>query len=385
MSQRSLRTRFTAVRSRTEQICAPLEPEDVGVQPCEDVSPPKWHLAHSSWFFEYFILRNYQTTFAPYHPDFFTLFNSYYEGAGKRTARNKRGNISRPTLREIIYYRAHVTAAVSALLEQTTLPDDALNLVELGIQHEQQHQELLLTDIKFILSENVIDTALYDIGECDDARAADTDAFIEEGVYSIGYSGKDFHFDNETPKHSVYLRAARLSSALVSNRDYQSFIQDGGYTTPSLWHQEGLHWLNNNAIHAPHYWRREHTHMFTLNGEQEIPLDAPVTHVSFYEAAAYALWAGKRLPTEAEWEIASSKLSVGQRWEWTNSAYLPYPGYKPWEGIVGEYNGKFMINQMVLRGAAISTAPTHGRPTYRNFFHPQLRWQFNGIRLAYDE
>ncbi len=384
MPLNNLLVRFAALRKQTEYICAPLNPEDTGLQPSEDVSPPKWHLAHSSWFFEYFILQPYKSSFTPYDPRFFTLFNSYYEGAGQRTIRGNRGDLSRPTLDEILRYRRHITLEVSSLIESNTLSQNALERIELGIQHEQQHQELLLTDIKYILSKNLIDVALFDIGECLPVKKGDNPIVIEEGVYEIGFNGPGFHFDNESPKHKVYLNSFKLSAQLVTNREYLAFIRDGGYTNPHLWHQEGYHWIVEHNITSPMYWRNDNARMYTLNGECDLPLDAPVTHISFYEASAYAQWAGKRLPTEAEREIATPKLNVGERWEWTNSAYLPYPGYKAWEGVVGEYNGKFMVNQMVLRGHAISTAPDHGRKSYRNFFHPHLRWQFNGIRLAYD-
>lgn len=385
MSINTIINQFSATRKQTEQICAFLKPEDSVLQPSEDVSPPKWHLAHSTWFFEYFFLIQFCKDYQPFNHIYLTLFNSYYEGAGEKVNRNMRGFLSRPTIDDILEYRYYITQKVCDYIQKKPLSDKAKFVLLLGINHEQQHQELLHSDIKQIMSFNLIETPLYNLGETDEITTTNDWITFDEGIYIIGHGGNDFHFDNEAPQHKIYLHPFEIATNLVSNRAYLEFIQDKGYQTPSLWHQEGYHWIKSEHITTPMYWREDCSKIFTLNGTKDIPLDAPVTHLSFYEASAFALWAGKRLPSESEWEVAASKLHYGLRWEWTNSAYLPYPGYKPWKGIVGEYNGKFMINQMVLRGHSIATAIGHARPTYRNFFHPHLRWQFNGIRLANDK
>ena len=381
----TIRALFEQTRSRTEALCEPLEKEDFVVQPVEYVSPPKWHLGHTSWFFEEFILKKRVADYKVFDVQFGYVFNSYYESFGKRVVRTDRGNLSRPTVDQIMNYRAHVTAAILDLLRSDDDPE-LLELVELGVHHEKQHQELFLTDVKFILGHNPV-LPFYDQDFAEDAYLTEEEAFIsfEEGVYEIGHPNpQEFHYDNERGRHKVYLNSFTISKELVSNEQYLEFIKAGGYQDPLLWHSEGWEWRNNNQIEFPLYWHIiEGTwYRYTLQGLQPLKPAAPVTHISFYEAAAYAQWKQMRLPTEFEWEVAASRLHYGSRWEWTESAYLPYPGYQKAPGALGEYNGKFMVNQKVLRGGSIATPEHHLRPTYRNFFHPHLRWQFTGFRLV---
>ncbi|MCC5917443.1 MAG: ergothioneine biosynthesis protein EgtB [Cryomorphaceae bacterium] len=383
MKNEKTHTKFSGTRKQTEQICANVSPEDTVLQPEIFISPPKWHLAHTTWFFEYFVLNEFLPNYKPFHSEYFLLFNSYYEGAGEKIKREKRGFHSRPTYSEILAYRNHITKEICRGLEHNIFPEEAVRRIELGIQHEQQHQELLICDLKYILSLNVEDISLFNLGELDPGVSSE-DFHIKEGVYEIGYKGDEFCFDNETPRHKTYIPNVVVENKLVTNGEYMIFIQEGGYKNHQFWHDEGWQWVKESGAKRPLYWEKNHSFFYTLNGKEIFPIDAPVTHINFYEATAFANWAGKRLPTEAEWEIAAQKINYGLRWEWTNSAYLPYPGYKPWKGILGEYNGKFMVNQMVLRGHSIATPMGHERPTYRNFFHPELRWQFTGIRLAYD-
>ena len=376
---------YKEVRSYTEQICRPLQTEDYVVQVAEFASPAKWQLAHSSWFFETFILLPHLPDYKLFNKDFPYLFNSYYNNAGDRVLRAKRGNLTRPTTDEVYAYRQYVDTAMGQLLHQN-LDADMVQLVTLGLHHEQQHQELLLSDIKYMFGQNPLFPAYdSDTSLLDQERNTETgSAKIPEGVYTIGYQGEGFCFDNELGVHKVYLHDFEIQKGLVTNGEYLEFMAAGGYTDFNLWLDEGWSWLKQNQVSMPLYWHEVEGQWmhYTLKGFQKINENDILKHISFYEAMAFAEWKGMRLPTEFEWEIASSQLNWGQRWEWTNSAYLPYPGFKKADGAIGEYNGKFMINQMVLRGGSIATSPKHSRPTYRNFFHPGAQWQFTGIRLA---
>ncbi|GBF20723.1 MULTISPECIES: ergothioneine biosynthesis protein EgtB [Arenibacter] len=376
---------YNDVRAYTEQICKPLQTEDYVVQVAEFASPVKWQLAHSSWFFETFVLLPHLPDYKLFNIDFPYLFNSYYNNAGDRVLRAKRGNLTRPTTNEVYAYRKHVDTAMGQLLQQK-LDAEMVQLVTLGLHHEQQHQELLLSDIKYMFGQNPIFPA-YDVETSlldQESNRESGHVKISEGVYTIGYQGDGFCFDNELGVHKVYLHDFEIQKGLVTNGEYIEFIEAGGYMDFNLWLDEGWSWLKQNQVSKPLYWHQldgQWMH-YTLKGFQKIKENDILKHISFYEAMAFAEWKGMRLPTEFEWEIASSQLNWGQRWEWTNSAYLPYPGFKKAPGAIGEYNGKFMINQMVLRGASIATSPKHSRPTYRNFFHPNAQWQFTGIRLA---
>lgn len=376
---------YAAVRRRTEAICQPLEIEDYVPQPTVDVSPPKWNIAHTTWFFEELILKRFAENYQEFNPNFSFLFNSYYNAVGSRTARDNRGDLSRPTVKEVFQYRKYVDEKMLELTRRD-LPSELHKLVVLGLNHEQQHQELLLTDIKYAFSCNPI-LPVYYAGEILEERGETESADFAEftgGIYKIGATGEDFCFDNELERHRVYLQDFSIAKNTVTNGEYLEFIADGGYRDFRFWHAEGWDWVNREEINAPLYWRRidGEWFQFTLGGLRKLNLKNPVCHISFYEAAAFAEWKHLRLPTEFEWEAASAAFDWGLRWEWTNSAYLPYPHFKKAKGAVGEYNGKFMVNQMVLRGASVVTSPGHSRPTYRNFFHAPLRWQFTGIRLA---
>lgn len=379
-----LKEKYLEVRNRTEALCSPLQVEDYVPQPVAYASPPKWHLAHSTWFFEEMILKKNLEAYQEYHPDFGFLFNSYYNTIGQRTFRADRGNMTRPGVSEVYAYRAYVNEAMMRLLNQN-LPSELEDLIELGLNHEQQHQELLLTDLKYTLGHNPI----FPVYDPEQNLLTDTNTesgwiALEEGIYEIGHDGAAFCFDNELNRHKVYLQSFEISKALVTNGEYLTFMEAGGYTQFEHWLDEGWSWVNENRVTSPLYWHKINGkwHYFTLAGLKEVDPDAILCHVSYYEAQAYASWRGLRLPTEFEWEAASGQFNWGKRWEWTNSAYLPYPGYHIAEGAVGEYNGKFMINQMVLRGASVATAPDHSRKTYRNFFHPHFQWQYSGIRLS---
>jgi len=379
----ALLEQYNSVRKHTETICQPLQTEDFVPQPVNFVSPPKWHLAHTTWFFEQFVLKEHLPDYKVFNEDFCFLFNSYYNTVGKRVFRADRGNITRPGVQEVFDYRAYVDMHMQILLQLKS--DELKDLVELGLNHEQQHQELLLTDIKYILGNNPIFPVYNeDLDWENNSNLESGFAKIEEGIYEIGYEGEGFSFDNEHGKHKVYVHDFEISKALVTNAEYLEFINSEGYKNFKYWLDEGWAWVTENKIEAPLYWHKidgEWFH-FTMNGLQKVNTEAVVTHVSFYEASAFAEWKKMRLPTEFEWEIASEKFNWGKRWEWTNSAYLPYPNFKKPEGAIGEYNGKFMVNQMVLRGSSCATSPNHSRKTYRNFFHADERWQFNGIRLV---
>ncbi len=375
--------RYNLLRRRTVALCAPLGVEDHVVQPVIDVSPPKWHLGHTTWFFEQFLLKPI-AGYTPFSADMAYMFNSYYENVGKRVLRADRGNMTRPTLDEVHAYRRHVDAAMEELLTATDLDPEQQHILTLGLNHEEQHQELLVTDLKYILGHNPLFPAY---GAFDEGNSEPREArfiHIAGGIHEIGHSGAGFGFDNEHSRHKVYLNDFAMRDKLVTNREFMEFMDAGGYGDFNLWHSEGWQWVQEHKVQAPLYWHRidRQWHQYTLQGLQPVDPQLPLCHVNFFEAFAFAEWSGMRLPTEAEWEVANDRFSWGQRWEWTHSAYLPYPGYTRAPGALGEYNGKFMVNQMVLRGASVATAPGHSRCTYRNFFNPHLQWQYTGIRLA---
>jgi len=379
----SMIAQYHAVRQHSISICKPLCTEDYVVQPTPDVSPPKWHLAHTTWFLEEMLLAKYLPDYKRFHPRYAFLFNSYYNSLGDRVLRPQRGNMSRPTVDEILAYRHHVDQHMLNLIPRVS--GEVLSLIEIALHHEQQHQELLLTDIKYILGHNPL-LPPYQEG-FKETTSIDTDhSFekIEKGMYTIGHAGEGFAFDNEGNQHQVYLDAFEIRQSLVTNGAYLKFIEAGGYQDTTYWHSDAWTWLQETKINSPLYWHFMDNawYRYSLGGLQALPLNEPVTHISYYEAAAFADWCKMRLPTEFEWEAASDRFQWGQRWEHTASAYLPYPGYSKPKGALGEYNGKFMINQMVLRGASIATPPGHARKTYRNFFHPPMQWQFTGIRLC---
>ena len=406
---------FRRVRARSEWLCCFLQVEDFGVQPMPDASPPKWHLAHTSWFFETFLLRPHQPSMQPYHPAFEHLFNSYYNGVGKPFPRSQRGNLSRPTVEEVMEYRAHIDASVAALLAQdhpSQIRHSLVQTLQLGLHHEQQHQELLLTDIKYNLGHNPLYPALKENPASQlhaASKACDplTYTTFEPELIEVG-AAAGFCFDNELPRHSVYLAPYALADRLVTNAEYLDFINAGGYQRADLWLSEAWAELQREPRHHPLYWNWEDGQWFEyrLDGYYPLVLNAPVVHISGYDAAAFAAWSDARLPTEFEWEHAASMLApqlgnfmesqqlhplpqqggynqmFGDVWEWTSSSYGPYPGYCPLPGVLGEYNGKFMSSQWVLRGGSCATPQSHIRASYRNFFYPKDSWQFSGLRLA---
>lgn len=380
----SILAKYQTIRKRTEELCAPLKTEDYVPQPVVYASPPKWHIAHVTWFFEEMILKQYMDGYKEFHPDFCFLFNSYYNTVGKRTLRAERGNITRPGVEEVFAYRAYVDEHMATYLSGD-VPQKVQELLQLGMNHEQQHQELFITDLKYALGHNPIFPVYKD--DCNLLQDHNTETgfvHIDEGVYDIGFEGDGFCYDNELGRHKVYLHDFDISKALVTNGEYIEFINAGGYKQFNYWLDEGWAWVNAECIDSPLHWHLidGEWHYYTLAGLKKVDPDAILGHISYYEANAYATWKGMRLPTEAEWEVASDHLQWGKRWEWTNSAYLAYPNFKIADGAVGEYNGKFMVNQMVLRGASVATSEGHSRKTYRNFFHPHFQWQFSGIRLV---
>ncbi len=375
---------YQEVRAATLSLAAPLSAEDCAVQSMPDASPVKWHLAHASWFFETVLLAR-RPGYKPFDPAFAYLFNSYYESAGPRHPRPRRGLLSRPSLDRVLGWRDHVDAAMEKLLADAD--DEELALAELGLNHEQQHQELILTDIKHAFFCNPLLPAYGNAPSVPHPASALEWRAHPAGIAAIGHDGRGFGFDNEMPRHQVLLRPFRIASRPVSNGEYAAFIADGGYRRPEFWLSDGWALAQTEGWQAPLYWLSDDDgsrRIFTLNGLQAPDPHAPVTHVSFFEAAAYAAWAGKRLATEFEWEAASGSFAHGAVWEWTRSSYDPYPGFRPFAGMTSEYNGKFMVGQMVLRGGSVATPQGHCRPSYRNFFPPAARWQFSGIRLAED-
>jgi ergothioneine biosynthesis protein EgtB len=405
-SPESLFEQYARIRSFSQTLCAHLEIEDFVVQSMPDVSPTRWHLAHVTWFFERFVLEPHLPGYRVYDGQFHYLFNSYYYTAGQMHARPQRGLLSRPTVSQVLAYRAHVDEAVDKLLARDE-SETVRKLVTLGLNHEQQHQELMLTDIKHVFSCNPLEPAVNPELATRPVAKAPPLEFIDgdSGIREIGADGDGFAFDNETPRHATLLHAHRIGSRLVTNGEYREFVRDGGYDESALWLSDGWAAVNERDWRRPLYWDEALASEFTLGGRRELDPDAPVTHVSYYEADAYARWAGCRLPTEAEWEVAARQADTdgnfvesgywhpvagdgakffGDAWEWTSSAYGAYPGFRPLDGSLGEYNGKFMCNQVTVRGGSCVTASDHIRASYRSFFYPDARWQFLGIRLAKD-
>jgi ergothioneine biosynthesis protein EgtB len=409
----ALAERYQAIRRTTEKLCAPLTPEDCVVQSMPDCSPAKWHLAHTSWFFETFVLESASSGYRHFHPQYRYLFNSYYQTVGAQYARPQRELITRPGLAEVQQYRHYVDEHMLRMLAHAA-PPALLDVIELGLHHEQQHQELILTDIKHLFSFNPLHPAYQPAPPATAHPAAPLRwQRYEEGLRWIGHDGPGFCFDNERPRHRVFLNAFELATRPATNREYLEFMHDGGYTRPELWLSDGWKVVQQNGWQSPLYWQREGEQWFThtLNGWLPVNEHEPVCHLSYYEADAFARWAGARLPTETEWETAAAGLPVtgnfvesgalhpraatgaggqpstqlfGDVWEWTQSGYSPYPGYKAAGGALGEYNGKFMCNQLVLRGGSCVTPQSHIRASYRNFFPAEARWQFSGVRLARD-
>jgi len=405
----SLSQTYRNIRSASLALCEPLAIEDFVVQSMPDVSPTKWHLAHTTWFFEQFLLVPKVAGYRPFDERFTFLFNSYYESVGERHARPQRGLLTRPTVAEIYEYRNHVDQHMQRLLDARGGEADIAQIATLGFHHEQQHQELMFTDLKHVLSCNPLKPAYRARTTRNESPASLPLEYVEfpEGIHHVGTNDAAFFFDNESPRHRVYLQAFALATRLVTNGEYAQFVRDGGYRRADLWLADGWTHINSEAWNRPLYWSEGLDSEFTLAGMVDLDAATPVSHLSFYEADAFARWAGARLPTEAEWEVAARNAAVagnfveseqlhpqaapatsglaqlyGDVWEWTASAYAPYPGYQPLAGALGEYNGKFMCNQLVLRGGSCVTPASHIRSTYRNFCYPQARWQFMGVRLA---
>ncbi len=406
---------FASVRSQTDTLVAPLSAEDQMVQSCPEASPAKWHLAHTTWFFETFILSQHMPGYRPFNPIFHDLFNSYYNAVGPQPEKALRNTFSRPGLDEVLKYRRHVDENIQQLLSSANVSETVLTLAELGRNHEQQHQELLITDIKHGFWSNPLRPAYQAdaVSAIAETVPAQKPQSFEGGIVEIGAGGDAFRFDNEAPRHKVFVQPFRFATRLITCGEYMAFMADRGYQRPELWLSEGWEAVQTNRWIAPLYWEKSGNdwYQFTCSGLRRVEENEPVCHVSLFEADAFARWAGARLPTEAEWEIVAASIPVegnllesgafqpqpvankgvagplqvyGDVWEWTGSAYLPYPGFKPAAGALGEYNGKFMSSQMVLRGGSCVTPQSHIRATYRNFFPPETRWQFSGIRLADD-
>ncbi len=381
---------YRAVRAETERRAAPLSAEDQIVQSMPDASPTKWHRAHTTWFFEQFLLKPHAPGYREFDERFAFLFNSYYVAAGPRHARPERGLVTRPNAAEVTAYRSHVDRAVEQLIANADAAtiETIAPIVEIGLHHEQQHQELLLTDILHAFAQNPTDPAYDQAWRPPQTQSGTVFVDLPVGIHAIGHDGDGFCFDNEQPRHQTFLREVSIGRQLVSNGQWLQFMAEGGYSTPSLWLSDGWAKAEAEQWSAPGYWREIDGAWLTLTLAGLKPIDpaAPVCHVSYYEADAFARWAGKHLPTEAEWEVAARAgvlaNAYGVVWQWTRSAYLPYPGYRAAEGALGEYNGKFMVNQMVLRGSSLATPAGHARVSYRNFFYPHARWQFSGLRLA---
>ena len=408
--EESLSARYRRVRAVTSALCQPLEPEDLVVQSMPDASPAKWHLAHTSWFFEQFLLKPYLKAYPPFQSEYEFLFNSYYESVGPMYTRADRGLLTRPTVSEVFAYREHVDSHMAELLEARADDDRITSIATLGMNHEQQHQELLLTDVKHLFSRNPLLPGYRSLPRESFGDAAPLRFLpFEGGIKEVGATGKHFCFDNETPRHRVLIEPFALADRLIVNSEYREFIREGGYRRAEFWLSDGWAMVKREGWTRPLYWAEAMDAEFTLGGLQPLQPNAPVTHLSYYEADAFARWTGMRLATEAEWEIAASHLPVrgnlldssrlhpapaessatlkqmfGDAWEWTSSPYNAYPGYRAAAGALGEYNGKFMCNQFVLRGGSCVTPSEHVRATYRNFFYPHARWQFTGLRLAKD-
>jgi ergothioneine biosynthesis protein EgtB len=403
--RKELIERFISVRKYSAEICSMLETEDYVVQPCSEVSPPKWHLGHTTWFFEELILVKFSKDFSRFNNQFGELFNSYYKSAGKHWLQCDRGNLSRPTVIEVYEYRKYIDEKLSEYFQNTDDNEQANFILEIGINHEQQHQELLYMDIKAILGANPMLPVYSAKPLVKSEKKEDTWKIFKEGVYEIGHQGKEFSYDNEGPKHKTYIHPFSICENTVTNSAFLEFINDGGYEKPNLWLSEGWDWVNNSKIGHPLYWNKsgELWNEFTLHGNLSLDPNSPVTHISYFEADAFANWIGGRLPTEQESEIflaennvdlklslsdsfhpSKSNLSVNQVWFWTRSQYSPYPGYQTYQGELAEYNGKFMCNQFVLKGGCVATPDLHYRHSYRNFYQANQRWMFSGIRIAKD-